>query len=202
MKKKIISCIVAVVLLSAIAYRIAYVNVTAYTIPKETYTTREWVDFDGSFLDTIDENTAGYSIMVNNVTVGTYQEYIDKYNNGDVNIVMEPARPQKIIDLDVTIKNTGSEDGYILTGMMCLRAINSPIRRFTELWRLMEPDIASKYLTKRGSIFLPKNTEITMHIPYGYNSEVDKFNCKLNFTTELVLTNFPVSKVINLRIDV
>ena len=90
MKRKIrVSKTLSVILLSVAlvlcAWRIWYVNATAYSFETQEYGIGEWIPLNGDFFYSKEENTNGYSVRVREAEVVRYEDFMQR----DFNLLNE-----------------------------------------------------------------------------------------------------------------
>ena len=117
--KKIATAVLAFLIVIGLGIRIWYVNTHTdpiFTPPKtEIYKMNEWVELDGDFQYSADENTSGYAVKLENVEFMTLEEYAKRYN---VDITMfqtgtNGEMPEAVADLTLNFRNKNCEDGFI-----------------------------------------------------------------------------------------
>lgn len=84
MKRKIrVSKTLSVILLSVAlvlcAWRIWYVNATAYSFETQEYGIGEWIPLNGDFFYSKGENTNGYSVRVREAEVVRYEDFMQRF---------------------------------------------------------------------------------------------------------------------------
>lgn len=84
MKRKIrVSKTLSVILLSVAlvlcAWRIWYVNATAYSFETQEYGIGEWIPLNGDFFYSKEENTNGYSVRVREAEVVRYEDFMQRF---------------------------------------------------------------------------------------------------------------------------
>lgn len=117
--KRIITVLLTLVTMLGVGIRIWYVN--TYTDPQFTppitqvYQMGEWVELDGDFQYSANENTNGYAVKLEDVEFMTPEEYCRKYEI-DTNLFkigQNGELPEAVADLSLNFRNSGNEDGYI-----------------------------------------------------------------------------------------
>lgn len=196
-RKKWIVGLAVFVLVASVAERIVYVNASARQVVEERYDMHEWVDLDGAFHDTAKEQTQGYSVRVNSVELTSYSNYIAQYN-GDDNLIPESSRPEKIIDVEVTIKNTGNTDGHVMLFGWGLQTVNDEWVPCVELWSLSQPNVDDN--AKKMNFVLKPDSEYTMSIPYKSNGGYEQLYHTYPIEDQygLVVSRAPVKKIIHI----
>lgn len=117
--KKIATGVLAFLIAIGLGIRIWYVNTytdPVFTPPKtEIYQMNEWVELDGTFQYSADENTRGYAVKLENVEFMTPEEYAKRYNM-DITMFQIGANgemPEAVADLTLNFRNKDCEDGFI-----------------------------------------------------------------------------------------
>lgn len=212
--KKIIWIIITTFVVISIGVRIYIVNQKADKPRYEYYSLGEWLDYDGSYLISSNENTKGYSVRVLSAYSMTYKEYMEKYNfpldtlvKNYENVVskenIDAIYDLSIIDVKYEFKNDSSEEGYISLSETKIFAANDNIAyKISEpLLDLQEPSLAGGM----GYFFslIPNGESIIINVPYilpvyssGYVGQKTD-----NFPKNLVLTQSPIHKCIELSFD-
>lgn len=92
---------------------IIYTNISATTIPVVEKNAGEWVPLNGNFLLNNEEDTAGYSVKIENTVIMSPEEFTKTYNTPNLE-AFEIKPNEKIIILDIMIGNEGSQNGTLL----------------------------------------------------------------------------------------
>lgn len=214
MKKKIWMIFIVLTLIS-IGIRIYFVNQRADKPRYEYYSLGEWLEYDGSYMLSANENTKGYSVRVLEASLMTYKEYMEKYNFPLDTLVknyehvisegnIDDIYNINVIDVKLEFKNDSSEEGYIALSETKIFAENDNISyKISEpLLDLQEPSLAGGM----GYFFslLPNGESVILNVPYilpvyssGYiGQETEKF------PKNLVLTQSPIHKCIELPMGI
>lgn len=117
--KRILTALLAVVTILGAGTRIWYVNTHTdpqFTPPEaQVYQMGDWVELDGDFQYSAEENTKGYAVKLENVEFMTPEEYCKKYEM-DIKLFQIGSNgemPEAVADLTLNFRNNGSKDGYI-----------------------------------------------------------------------------------------
>lgn len=180
----------------AIVARIWWVNVTLPHIPVEYYAQDEWVALEGAFHYRADEGTQGYSLMVEDATIMTYDEYLRAYGNGDEELGTH-GDARCVVDMTLRIRNDGAEQGGIEIFEMLLvpRRANEylicDIMNDDALWPQVEENASM-------SVSIRPGTEYVVHLPYVFNGlDTEVYGRTVedrSFT--LLISRVPVRKMI------
>ena len=108
MKRKIrVSKTLSVILLSVAlvlcAWRIWYVNATAYSFETQEYGIGEWIPLNGDFFYSKEENTNGYSVRVREAEVVRYEDFMQQFGK-PVDYLAENTQHDVVL-LTVDFKN-------------------------------------------------------------------------------------------------
>lgn len=206
MKKKVnkITLVLGLAVMAVlVCVRIYQVNVSAPVIATERYSMGEWVDYNGAFLSTIDENTQGYSVRITSARCISHDEYIELYGLDKADNI-EGLDAKSIIVMDMEVKNAGNEEGYIyLFGSNLI-----PVRKNdyfiidADLWSKTEGQLPEGEMS--FILALKKDSQYTTHLPYTINdADEDNARYKKDITDthfELLISNSPVKKVIDIQV--
>lgn len=175
--RKIICGITAVILLSAVGVRIWYVNRDIVYSEEITYAMGEEA-FIGKniFYDDI-ENYEGYSVTVNRAELLTYEEYLDKYDyveDEEFPVYEDNGYwfPHMIIDVDVTVRNTNSEEtpGGIDFLYYSLWADDFEVQHDLLLFDIANPDLPQEQMYQFA---VRPGTEMDFHFPFSFDPETE-----------------------------
>lgn len=116
MKRKIrVSKTLSVILLSVAlvlcAWRIWYVNATAYSFETQEYGIGEWIPLNGDFFYSKEENTNGYSVRVREAEVVRYEDFMQQFGK-PVDYLAENTQHDVVL-LTVDFKNENNTDGGV-----------------------------------------------------------------------------------------
>ncbi|MDR0515253.1 MAG: DUF5028 domain-containing protein [Coriobacteriaceae bacterium] len=196
-KRRLALALAALVLAGAVAFRVCQVNAGAVDIATEYHQMGEWVELEGRFFTSrTSEDTHGYSIRVNSAKLMSYNEFIRRYGT-DKGHVKEGFDLVNVVDLEVEVRNVGSETGRIplLPMQLVPERKNTYLIWNDYLWVENEPN-------SEGMMFLAikTDTEYTTHIPFARNLSDGKggeFMRPLDDTRfELLVSNMPLRTVI------
>lgn len=200
-----------VVVVSGLAVRIWWVNARAYPDPylEEHHAMGEWVELDGSFVDSESENTDGYSLRVVNAERISYQEYLTSYgSSADAEMPDEHELDVKsILCLTLELRNESDAlGGALLLGEMALIPTGMPLVYDYDpmLWSKVNSNIEQ---TSFRIAVLP-GTSSVQYVPYGVG-DLDAtggiggryYNALPDVDTyEFVISNAPIRHVIDIAI--
>lgn len=166
-RRQLALSIAALLAVVAIAARIWWVNATLPHVQVEYYEQGEWVMLDGAFHYRADEGTQGYSIMVEDAAVMTYDEYLSAYGDGDEELGTH-GDAQCVVNVTLRIRNDGTEQGGIRIFEMLLVPARSneylicDIMNDDALWPKVEENASM-------SVSIRPGTEYVVHLPYVFN---------------------------------
>lgn len=201
-KRKIIllvCCICTIILLGIWGNRVYSVNKNAFHQKVIHYSIGERVELENNFFFSGDENTDGYSIKVNSAKLENYPKFLASYGE-KVQTVDGGVVPKYVCLLDVTIKNSGNESGYLNTVAFALfnGALQIPID--FELWNIIDKNIDGNTTLK-----LKKDSEVNITLPFvaqALDETMDskKLNKRLeNEEFNFFVCDFPVRKLIDIK---
>ena len=107
--KKLIGCLMLLVVTGLVIWRIYAVNQDIPLAEKMYYHLGDEVPFEQDVL--VSGGMQGYSIKVNAVEVMDLDRFLEKYD-GNIDDIADP--PQKVYDLNVTVTNENNTDGGII----------------------------------------------------------------------------------------
>ena len=187
--------IIALFVVVSVTARIWWVNVSLPRIPLEYYNEGEWVALEGAFQSDSSEQTQGYSLMVEDAEVMTYDEYLKRQGGGP----QEPSSfgdARCVVDVSVRIKNDGGEEGGIYVFQMVLvpeRAneyLICDVMGSNALWPQVQEGASSGVRVRPG-------TEFLTHIPYVFNGGEEVYGREVEDRTfTLLVSRMPVRKMI------
>ena len=159
MKRKIrVSKTLSVILLSVAlvlcAWRIWYVNATAYSFETQEYGIGEWIPLNGDFFYSKEENTNGYSVRVREAEVVRYEDFMQRFGK-PVDYLAENTQHDVVL-LTVDFKNENNTDGGVF------------IRDFNLL-----NEAQSAYFNKSDGISVMPGTEASLYMVYPTSSRAD-----------------------------
>lgn len=202
--------VLALALLTALlGYRIWDVNQHRVTYPIQHYSMGQEVPLDGDFLDDNHEKTQGYYVTVPEAEIMNSNEYLARYAP-DIDPSTIPDGSGDVIVLTYDVRNDGNVDGYLNTVSLFLvgESKNKFYKVDSDLWEASEPRIRGN----SNGLVLEPNTSYTTHIPFSFIQDPALFERMLerkNYTRaevgdssfELILTNDPTRKIIDINVD-
>lgn len=171
-RRRFIALGVASLGIIAFGTRVAYINATAQPVTEQVrHGIGEWVELNGAFCSTSDENTKGYAIRLNKAQIVSYNEFIEYADDGSQAI--EGLDVPSIVDLDVTLRNNRSEDdekgSLFVFGMYLVPArLNDYLIRDESLLSMTQKamrDSGNPGLT----LSIRPGTTYNLHLPYTIN---------------------------------
>lgn len=195
------SILILIILLIIWGVNFYFTNANAIKPNEEVYFCGEQVALDGNFFFDSIENTNGYSICVNYAELVDYRELVKSTGN-DVQLLEEMYTPKYICLLNVTVKNEGNSEGYLLATAFYLfnKSLKIPID--FQVWNMIDEAIDGKSVLK-----LRENTEVTLTIPFSaqYLDEAinsQKLNKRLeNESFYFCFCSCPVKKLIEFKFN-
>ena len=195
---------ISFVLVCALGYRVWWVNTHALTIPEEIYQMGEWVPLDGNFHYSSSENTKGYSIRITEISLTTYDGYLEKHG-------ITPQHPNahgnqtSVIDVTIEIKNDREETepvgGIDFLGTILIPQANNTyyicdLGNENSLWPLAQPNITT------SRIAIKPHTSYVLHVPYVVNLIGEEiYRTPITDTTfDLLVSRLPVEKRIRVSL--
>ncbi len=193
-KAKILIPVACVLLATLISIRIWCVNAAAPRIEREIYDMGEWVELDGCFFESIEENTKGYAVRVTDARRMPCEKYLEKYGVSNEIFMEGQEIPQEVIEIDLEYRNTGNENGYVMLLSYSLKADGDSIdyRVQNQLVRAVIPEM-DDFMNFR----IRPDTEYTVSFPFtlptGYTEtgKVPKY---------LTVSNAPTEKLIKVEV--
>ena len=201
MNKRLIYIVTAVfVIVGAllIGLRIREVNDEVSVPPMVAYREGEYVPLGEDYYWQEQEKSPGYEIRVVSSQIKSYADFVSEYGE-DETYLDEGYRPEYVIDLEVSIKNTNTDDE---TGrgidfvQMRVQTENDSFQVNSELFTLVRPDLAGVL-----GVRVRPGTEVTLHLPYARSVSMDGYESYDAFVAKdfyLLLSMYPVKKVISL----
>ena len=195
---------ISLVLVCALGYRVWWVNTHALTIPEEIYQMGEWVPLDGNFHYSSSENTKGYSIRITEISLTTYDSYLEKHG-------ITPQHPNahgnqtSVIDVTIEIKNDREETepvgGIDFLGTVLIPQANNTyyicdLGNENSLWPLAQPNITTSLIA------IKPHTSYVLHVPYVVNLIGEEiYRSPITDTTfDLLVSRLPVEKRIRVSL--
>jgi len=176
-----------------VAFRIAKVNLGAEKMIMEEYAQNEWVELGGSFFRFSEENTEGYSIMVNDYEILDTQTYLDKYDLSSDSVSEENAF-EYIMEISVKIHNEGNTDGEIQIGDWALIGANNDYVTWFDKQLLMDSDERiNDYLS---SVTTTQERDVEIQLPFPLIFIDDEKEINRNAPYKLTVTKYPVRKYV------
>lgn len=190
---KIVSiCIIAFLLVLAYALRYHEVNQKLKAAPVQEYAIGEEVKMEEDIL--INYTMEGYTIRVDQAEILSYEEFLKKYNVEDEYTYV----PDKVYDVQVTLRNIDANDEtginlseFYVQGVAVCAGLN------TNLLDQVNPQLKGMF-----EIALRKDSEITIHMPFGLYEENFKksvWNNLDDFDMNFVATLYPTKKNVHLK---
>ena len=174
MKRKIrVSKTLSVILLSVAlvlcAWRIWYVNATAYSFETQEYGIGEWIPLNGDFFYSKEENTNGYSVRVREAEVVRYEDFMQRFGK-PVDYLAENTQHDVIL-LTVDFKNENNTDGGVfIRDFNLLNEAQSAYFNKSEIYmKIANPDLNSK----ADGISVMPGTEASLYMVYPTSSRAD-----------------------------
>ena len=205
--------ILALVAAIAIGVRIWSVNQNQLSIPVEHYAMGEWVELNGAFLYDSQEATQGYSVRITSAEVISSDEYLDRYAP-DADRSQITIGPGDVLVLGYDVRNVGNSTGYIdlVMQMVVGSAKNTFYKVDDELWSAAEPPLKdapvlilvpdSEYST-HGVVSLTADPDYLEKFDTGtqtYDTSTSSRADIRETSFELILTNAPVRKVVDITL--
>lgn len=165
----------------------------------ELYSMHETVDLGEDFFSDAVENPSGYSITVNSANLVEYEGFLESLGGDSKEFGFSESypAPQYTYLLQVTIHNTGNEDGYIMAINYALynKALKIPVDY--SLWGMMDENFPGE-----PGFRLRANSEMEITIPFtpmtadtGINNK--KISEKMKSEEfHFCVSEFPVRKMI------
>ena len=174
MKRKIrVSKTRSVILLSVAlvlcAWRIWYVNATAYSFETQEYGIGEWIPLNGDFFYSKEENTNGYSVRVREAEVVRYEDFMQRFGK-PVDYLAENTQHDVVL-LTVDFKNENNTDGGVfIRDFNLLNEAQSAYFNKSEIYmKIANPDLNSKAY----GISVMSGTEASLYMVYPTSSRAD-----------------------------
>lgn len=201
--RKVAIAVVAAVAVAALAARIYWVNTNLPQIPNEYYDQGEWASLDGAFQIDSQENTNGYSLMVQSAKLMTYDEFVETYRTEDADVAAQPAGTHGdahcVVDVELHIRNEGNSDGVLDAFQMVLvpargnEYLIADIMNDAALWPQTQRGVGMQVSTRPG-------TEYVAHVPYVFNSTENAYLTEVTDTDfTLLVSRAPVRKMIRVH---
>lgn len=199
--KYTVICVV-LLLMVAICFRIAYLNISSPNKEEIIYDKNKWVELEDDFLYSKDENCNGYSVMVTDTKWQSLQELNNELGNGiDSNSTKNGTTPVALIS--IKIRNIGNENGYLFLKQYLL------INRYGNTFYSFDADLLNKLnpeLGEANALAIPSNSEFDLVIPYvidelradGKNNVVDS---QQESPYYLSITEYPTQKRIRITFE-
>ncbi len=182
-----------------VAARIWWVNTSLPQIPLEYHGQGDWVSLEGTFHNSSEEGTEGYSVMVEGAALMTYDEYLDTYGEGP----REPGAHGSahcVVEVTLRIRNDGSEAGGLNAFEMILvpdRAdeyLICDVMNDDALWPQAQVGAGRMASVRPG-------TEYVAHVPYVFNGMEETYLREVTDTRfTLLVSRMPERKMIEVRL--
>ena len=174
MKRKVrVSKTLSVILLSVAlvlcAWRIWYVNATAYSFETQEYGIGEWIPLNGDFFYSKEENTNGYSVRVREAEVVRYEDFMQRFGK-PVDYLAENTQHDVVL-LTVDFKNENNTDGGVfIRDFNLLNEAQSAYFNKSEIYmKIANPDLNSK----ADGISVMPGTEASLYMVYPTSGRAD-----------------------------
>lgn len=194
-RRRVIAACLLVTAVLAVAARIWWVAENVPQIPIERYGQGEWVELDGAFQNNADEGTDDYSVMVEGISVMTYDEYLEAYGEGP----QEPGAKgdsRCVVDVALRIRNDGTEPG----GLNVFQMVLVPARANEYLiCDVMNADALWPQVQEGASaiVSIRPGTEYVAHIPYVFNGDDEVYQREVTDTEfSLLVSRMPTRKMV------
>ncbi len=194
-RRRVIAACLLVTAVLAVAARIWWVAENVPQIPIERYGQGEWVELDGAFQNNADEGTDDYSVMVEGISVMTYDEYLEAYGEGP----QEPGAKgdsRCVVDVALRIRNDGTEPG----GLNVFQMVLVPARANEYLiCDVMNADALWPQVQEGASaiVSIRPGTEYVAHIPYVFNGGDEVYQREVTDTEfSLLVSRMPTRKMV------
>lgn len=194
-RRRVIAACLLVTAALAVAARIWWVAENVPQIPIERYGQGEWVELDGAFQNNADEGTDDYSVMVEGISVMTYDEYLETYGEGP----QEPGAKgdsRCVVDVALRIRNDGTEPG----GLNVFQMVLVPARANEYLiCDVMNADALWPQVQEGASaiVSIRPGTEYVAHIPYVFNGGDEVYQREVTDTEfSLLVSRMPTRKMV------
>ena len=193
-KRIAIGILIGGILIASIA-RIVVVNQEVQSASEKTYKVGEEVPLEDDVLQVDSMN--GYSITVNTAEVLAFSEFIKKYD-GNEDDIPEGDRPEKVYDINVTIKNTDNRDTGINLQDIYIQE-NMAVAGF-DIFCYRIANAAAGYINT--NIAIREGTEVQLQLTYGLvenNFTKKSWNNMENIGMKLIVSLYPEKKMIYLK---
>ena len=151
------------------AWRIWYVNATAYSFETQEYGIGEWIPLNGDFFYSKEENTNGYSVRVREAEVVRYEDFMQRFGK-PVDYLAENTQHDVVL-LTVDFKNENNTDGGVfIRDFNLLNEAQSAYFNKSEIYmKIANPDLNSK----ADGISVMPGTEASLYMVYPTSSRAD-----------------------------
>lgn len=195
-----LACAVAVAL---IAGRIWWVNEQAIKIPVEHVAQGSWLALDGAFAGSDEEQTKGYEFRVEKTEVVTPDEYLSRYGKDGVASTEDGAR-RSVLAVTLTMRNTSTEGGGIMSFLweVIPESKNTDYSVDEDLWAHVAKMDPSMFSVPPGKTLKTVVPFVGFSNPPYFGSDEASFRPPIEGSSfELVMSNLPVRKILDLRVD-
>lgn len=150
---------------AASAARIAWVNDNAVHVPEERFEVGEWVDFDGAFVSSGQENTDGYSLRVANAHIMSCRDYLSQYASEEAAKALSDEAGEVVV-LEIDVSNSGNSDGYMnyKSWRLSPPSKNTAYYIDYDLWYQAIPALAEG----KGRFGVTEGTTKTVYVPFWH----------------------------------
>lgn len=176
------------------------VNENLPQIPVEYYGENEWVALEGAFQNSSEEGTEAYSIMVEEASLMTHDEYLKAYGDGTQELGSH-GDAECVVNVTLRIRNDGNDQG----GLNVFQAVLVPERaneylicdvmNSDALWPQVQDGAAT-------TVSIQPGTEYVAHIPYVFNGMEEVYERTVadsRFT--LLVSRMPVRKMVEITLS-
>lgn len=150
---------------AASAARIAWVNDNAVHVPEERFEVGEWVDFDGAFVSSGQENTDGYSLRVADAHIMSCRDYLSQYASEEAAKALSNEAGEVVV-LEIDVSNSGNSDGYMnyKSWRLSPPSKNTAYYIDYDLWYQAIPALAEG----KGRFGVTEGTTKTIYVPFWH----------------------------------
>ena len=196
--------VLAAVILAALLTGIKIYTINRSVTPVQTshYNQGIFVPLGEDYFWQEREKSPGYEVRVDSAQLKTYKEFVEDYGESE-EYIEEDYRPEYVIDLEITVKNTNTEESDGAKGIdliqMRVQTINDTFQTHGELFALVRPDLNGQL----GFRVRP-GTEMSIHLPFTRSYVMDGYESYEKFMSKqyyLLLSMYPVKKMIMLDLQ-
>ncbi len=169
---KIIAPVILLVCAALIGMRIYNVNKDVELPPVEVYPEGEYAALGDNYFWQENEMSPGYEVKVESAAFKKYADFVAEYGE-DEDYLDEGYRPEYVLDLELTIRNTNTDEetgrGIDFVNMR-VQSENESFQIHSMLFALVRPDLGGVLGVK-----VRPGTEATLHLPYTRSYSFDDF---------------------------